>query len=622
MKQFQKLVFQPGINREGTNYSSEGFWWDCNRVRFRKGLPETIGGWTKHCDEPFVGVCRALQSWQLLTGEELLAVGTSKKLYIESSDTLHDITPVREEFTENDPITTGAISTSIVTLTTSGAHGALPGDFVIVSGAEAVDGIADTALNTEFEIVSVPSATTVTVDAGTACTAGSVTGGGAAVVLSFQITVGADTGSVGSGWGVGAWSRGAWSSASLTPYSSYDLMRIWSFANYGEDLIAAPFSKAMYYWDATSGLTSPAVLLSTLGGASGVPPEVGYVMVTAERHVIAFGATDLVSGVYDPMQIRWASQEAPADWTPTTLNTAGDYRLSLGDHIEAVSATRDEILVVTDVAVYSMRYSGPPFVFDIRQVADNISAAGPNAIVTLNNVTYWMGHYKFYMYNGTSQTIPCTVHRHVFENFNHAQARQVVAGHVEMFSEIWWFYPSAGSDHPDKYVVYNYADNIWFVGSLARTAWVKTISNHQLIAAGTDGHLYVQEFGTTDGETDPPSELGSFIQSSDFDIQDGTSFYFVERLIPDLRFNRSVAAIPEVHFIVHARDFPGEYYDETSLMTVKRTSDTPVDKYTKELWFRLRGRHLSLRVETDPDDIGTAWQLGHPRISVRTDGRR
>ena len=622
MKQFQKLVFQPGINREGTNYSAEGFWWDCNRVRFRKGLPETIGGWTKKNASQFRGIARALQSWQVLSGDEMLAVGTSKKLYIENADILYDITPVRVTFTENNPVLTGAAGSSIVTFATTGSHGAAPGDFVTVSGAATVDGVADTALNVEFEIIDTPTASTLTVETNDACTTGGVTGGGAGVGLSFQIGIGSDTGSVGSGWGISTWSRGAWSSPSLVPYSSYDAMRIWSFANYGEDLIAAPFGGAMYYWDATSGLAAPAVLLSTLVGASGVPPEVGYVMVTAERHVIAFGATDLVSAVYDPMQIRWATQEAPADWTPTTLNTAGDYRLSLGDHIEAVSATRDEILILTDVAMYSMRYSGPPFIFDIRQVADNISAAGPNAIVTLNNVTYWMGHFKFYMYNGTSQTIPCTVHRHVFEDFNHSQARQVVAGHVEQFSEIWWFYPSALSDHPDKYVVYNYIDNIWFVGNLSRTAWVKTISDHQLVAAGTDGYLYVQEFGTTNGETNPPSELGSFIESSDFDIQDGTSFYFVERLLPDLRFNRSINPLPEVHFILSARDFPGEYYTETDLMMVTRTSDTPVDKYTKELWFRLRGRHLSLRVETDPDDIGTAWQLGHPRISVRTDGRR
>jgi len=622
MKQFQKLVFTPGINREGTNYSAEGAWWDCDRIRFRKGLPETIGGWAKYVQQKFEGVCRYLQSWQLLDGSEMLGIGTSRRLYIENAGTLSDVTPIVATFTETDPITTGASGSSIITITVTSAHNSFAGSSVILTGADTTDGILDTALNKEFVILSVPSAKSVTVDVGVPCTAGGITGGGAGVVVDFLLTIGADSAVTGAGWGAGAWSRGAWGSAALVAYSSYNIIRIWTMSNYGEDLIAAAFGKGMYYWDATNGLAVRAVPFTSLGGATGVPPEVGYVLVTSERHVVAFGATDLVSGKYDPMLIRWAAQEEPADWTPTITNTSGDYRLATGDHIEAFAVTRDEILVLTDVALYSMHYSGPPYVFDIRQVADNISAAGPNAILTLNNVTYWMGHHKFYMYNGTSQPIPCSVHRHVFGNFNHTQARQVCAGHVEHFSEIWWFYPSAGSEILDKYVVYNYVDQLWFIGNLQRTAWTKSVDTHDLIAASDDGYLYVQEFGTQDGSTEPPTPMNSFIESADFDIQDGTSHYFVERIIPDIRFDRSSALTPEVHFTLKARDFPGQSYQSTEMKVVYNTATVPVDQYTNEMWVRLRGRQLAIRIECDPDDMATAWQLGYPRISVRTDGRR
>jgi hypothetical protein len=626
MKQFQKLVFQPGINREGTNYAAEGFWWDCDRVRFRKGLPETIGGWVKHCAAQFIGVCRALRSWILLDGSDMLAVGTSKKLYIETGEALYDITPIVATFTETSPITSGAAHSAVVTVTTSTPHGASLGDYFIITGAASVDSIPAGALNGEHVVTSVPSSNSVTFEQAYEAVIGAQTGGGAGVQIDFLFGVGADTASVGSGWGVGPYSRGAYGSAWTVPYSSYDSVRLWSFTNYGEDLVAAAYGKAPYYWDATTGLSVRAKHVNTLAGATGVPAAVGYVLVTNERHLVAFGATDAVSGVFDPMLIRWASQEDPADWTPTVSNTAGDYRLAAGDHIEAIAPARDEILVLTDVALYSMRYTGPPYVFDIRQVADNISAAGPNAVLTINNVTYWMGHYKFYLYNGTSQSIPCSVHRHVFNDFNHAQARQVCAGAVEQFSEVWWFYPSADSEVLDKYVVFNYADNIWFVGTLGRTAWVKDVMSHGLIAANADGFLYVHEFGIEDGTTEPASPLGAFIESSDFDLQDGTSHYFVERIIPDIRFDRSTSTAPEVHFTLKARDFPGQEYQPTAPLlpetAVVRNSSVPVDQYTREVWVRVRGRHVALRVEMDPDDAGTAWQLGYPRLSVRTDGRR
>jgi len=622
MKQFQKLIFQPGINREGTNYSAEGFWWDCNRVRFRRGLPETIGGWVKYIETAFAGVCRKMKSWTTLDTAQMLALGTSERLYIENSGALFDITPIVVTFTEINPIKTGVAGTSIVTITVASPHKSNAGDYMIVSGADAVDGISTGALNVEFIILSTPTTSSVTVDTGAVCTTGGITGGGAAVKIDFLLPVGAEAASKGSGWGTSWWSRGPWGSSAASPPTAHATLRIWSLANYGEDLVAAAFGQGIYYWDATNGLSKHAILFSELPDAVSVPEQVGYGMVTPERHVVVFGASDITTGIYDPMLIRWSSQEAPEDWLPSVTNTAGDYRLSTGANITAFAATRDETLVLTDSAMYSMVYSGPPFVFNFRLVADNISISGPNAIQTLNNVTYWMGHHRFYLYNGTSQPIPCTVQRHVFNDFNHAQSREVCAGHVEHFSEIWWFYPSANSDVIDRYVVYNYTDQIWYIGDLGRTAWEQLADTHTLVAASSDGHLYEQESGTKDASTDPPSPLISFIESSDFDIADGTQHYFVERIIPDMRFDRSESAIPEVHITLKARDFPGQDYQTPEQETVYRTATVPVDQYTREMWVRVRGRHVAIRVECDADDTGTAWQCGHTRLSIRTDGRR
>ena len=629
MKELQKLIFAPGINREGTNYSAEGFWWDCNRVRFRNGLPETIGGWVKATTATFLGVCRKMLNWQTLAADDMLALGTSKKLYINNADAFSDITPIRATFLKNNPITTGAAGTSIITISTTTAHGADPGDYVSLSLAADTDGILAAALNTEHLILTTPTTTSFTVDVGSICTLGGITGGGngvgAGVIIDFQIHPGADAAFVGSGYGVGPYSRGAYSSESTTIYSSSTNLRLWSLANYGEDLIAAPRGGAIYRWKASDGLAQRAVALSTLVGATGVPDEVGMVLVTQERHMLAFGATDLITAQFDPLLIRWCTQEDILDWTPTIVNTSGDYRLTSGSSIIAASASRDEILVWTDSSLHSMRYTGPPFVYDIRSISENVSLVSPNAILTINNVTYWMGHGKFFLYNGVAQSIPCSVRRHVFSDFSMAQSKQVHCGAHPEFNEVWWFYCSMDAVQCDKYVVYNFIDNIWYYGDMARSSCVDASIRMQMLAT-QDGVLYVQEAGIEDGSTAPASPLGAFIESSDFDIQDGTSFYYVERILPDIRFDRSTSIAPEVHFTLKARDFPGQNYHTQTPMDaatgVIRTASLPVDQYTKELWVRVRGRHLALRVEMDADDVGTAWQLGAPRIGVRTDGRR
>lgn len=613
-------MLKPGVNREGTNYASEGGWWDCDRIRFRNGMPETIGGWTKFSNTQFLGTARKMLNWQTLLGADMLALATSKKAYIENGGGFYDITPVRSSVTAANPITTGAAGSSIVTGTTAVAHGAAVGDYVTISGATGFDGVLAASLNQELEILSTPTTTTFTVDTGDACTAGGVTGGGAAVTFAFQIAVGSDVSVSGTGWGVGTWGRGAWGSEALVSAGSANQIRLWSLANYGEDLVLAVRGGGIYYWDATASLTTRAVALDTLPGASGVPAQVGTVLVTQDRHMIALGATEIVSGDFDPLLIRWSNQEDIPNWTPTSTNTSGDFRLTSGSYIVTGQATRDEVLVWTDVSLHSMRYSGPPYTFDIRQIGDNTSIVGPNAAVTANNVTYWMGRDKFYVYNGTLQTLPCSVRRYVFDNIDRAQATQIHAGLNDQHSEIWWFYCSQGSNEIDKYVVFNYAEQVWYYGNMQRSAWVNASIRGQPYAAW-DGYLYAHEEGVDDGSTNPETSLNAFIESSDFDIEDGTSFYFVEKLLPDLRFDRSVAASPVAVVTMKARDFPGQGYRADMANNVTRTVEVPVEQYTEEVWMRLRGRQLALKIAL-PGTAGSAWQLGMPRISARTDGRR
>lgn len=620
MKTFQKLLFKPGINREGTNYASEGFWYDCDRIRFRNGMPETIGGWTKFSDTQFLGTARKLLNWETLLGADLLALATSKKLYIENGGGFYDITPIRSTVVEANPITTGTAGSSIVTITATAAHGALVGDFVTVSGATGFDGIATAALNQEFEILTVPSTTTFTVDTGDGCTAGATNGGGAAVTLEFQISVGSDVAISGTGWGVGTWGRGAWGSEALVSAGSANQIRLWTLQNYGEDLVMAVRGGAIYYWDATAGLGVRGVLLSSLGGASGVPDQVGSVLVTQDRHMIALGAEDLVSGNFDPLLIRWSNQEEVMNWTPSSTNTSGDYRLTSGSYIVTGQTTRDETLIWTDVSLHSMRYSGPPYTFDIRQIGDNVSIAGPNAVVTANNVTYWMGRDKFYMYNGVAQTLPCPVRRYVFNDLDRTQATQIHAGLNEQFSEIWWFYCSYGSLDLDRYVVFNYAEQVWYYGTLNRSAWTNAPIRGQPYATW-GGYLYAHEEGVDDGSTNPAQSLNAYVESADFDIEDGTSFYFVERIIPDMQFALSTSTAPAATMTLKVRDFPGQDYQNTSSRTVTRSIEAPIELYTREVWVRMRGRHVAFKVSSTTD-AGTAWQVGMPRLSVRTDGRR
>jgi hypothetical protein len=618
-----KLQFRPGINREGTNYSNEGGWYDGDKIRFRSGFVERIGGWVKVGTEAFNGTCRKLHDFVTLSSENLLFMGTNTKAYLEDSGVLYDITPIRRTVTLGaNPFTTQSAGTGVIRVTDAG-HGAVVGDFVTFSGANAVDGLTQSDLNKEQEVTSVIDSSTYTVDTGGVSTSGATAGGGSSVEAAYQINIGLNTTILGPGWGAGTWGRFTWGSGagSLAGQS----LRLWFADDFGEDLLMNIADEDIYYWDASAGTGSRAVSLSSLAGASNVPTVARKVLVSeVDRHVLCFGANPIGETEQDPLLIRWSSQESPTDWTPTATNTAGDLRLSQGSEIVTALRTTRQTLIWTDHSLHSLQFLGPPYTFGTALLGDNIRIAGPNTAISVNDVVFWMGQENFYMYDGRIQPIPCSVRQYVFKDINRNQSFKFHAGSLASQSEVWWYYCSATSEEIDSYVVYNYLEQTWYYGKLARTAWNDRAAGQRSYpqAASTDHYLYDQEFGLDDGSQNPAVPVDAFVQSSDFDIGDGDQFMFIRRIIPDLNFSNSTAAAPQVEFTMTARNYNGSASGQGSDSgDVIRTSVVSgQDNYTNQLFMRLRGRQMNLKVSSDTS--GVDWRLGSPRLEMRPDGRR
>ena len=632
-----KLQFRPGVNRETTSYTNEGGWFDVDKVRFRFGFPEKIGGWTKFTGASFLGSCRAMHPWTDLNNSRLIGLGTSVKYYLNQDGGLfNDITPIRDTTAAGD-VTFAAVNGSSTITVTDTSHGAVSGDFVTFSGAADLGGnITAGVLNQEYNITGIIDGDTYTVEARTAGTtiqditvngalvptpvlanASDVGNGGASCIGAYQISIGLDTSTFGAGWGVGFWGRGTWGSAAATPIITSTL-RLWSHDNFGEDLLINPRNGGIYYWDRTSGLSTRAVDLGSLPGANATPTVAKQVLVSdRDRHVIAFGCDpEATPGVQDPLTIRFSSQESLTDWAATATNSAGELRLGSGSEIVAAVETRQQVLVFTDASLYAMQYLGPPFTFGINLISENITTMSPLATVAVEDNVFWMGLKEFYVYGGTVQRLPCTVRDYVFSDFNFNQRDKVVASTNTAFSEIWWFYPSADSDVNDRYVVYNYMEQAWYYGTLNRTFWMDRSIYDNPIAAGTDNYLYEQETGfDADG-----SPLTAYIESSQIDLGDGEQFAFIRRMIPDITFRNSTALAPTVQMTLKTRNFPGGNYLQSTDKDIVKTASVPVEQYTDQVHVRLRGRSFALRVESDESGVG--WRLGSPRVDVRPDGRR
>jgi hypothetical protein len=608
----QKILFKPGVNRENTRYTTEGGWYECDKVRFRQGNPEVIGGWTRISTSTFLGVCRSLWNWVTLTSQNLIGVGTNLKFYIENGGNYNDITPIRVTTTLGaDPFAGNGTTTVTVT---ANSHGAVTGDFVTFSG---VTGTYAALLNGEFQL-TVLTVNTYTITVASAIPAGST--GGASVSAAYQINVGPSTVVPLTGWGAGTWGTGTWGIG--TPSTTQSDLRLWSQANFGEDLIFGPRKGGIYYWDATTGLSVRGVLLSSLSGASDVPTiQNGIFVSDINRFVFAMGCNDYGSATIDPMLIRWSDQEDAVNWTPSATNQAGSLRLSHGSEIVAAVQARQEIVVFTDSSIYSLQYLDAPIFWGAQLLGDNISIVGPKAAVIASGVVYWMGVDKFYAYDGRVQTLNCDLRRYVFSDFNQAQAQQVFAGTNEGFNEVWWFYPSANSLSIDKYVVYNYVEKIWYYGTLARTAWLDSGLRDYPMAATYSQNLVNHEQGLDDNATGTPAAINAYISSSEFDIGDGHNFGFVWRILPDLTFENSTANTPTVNMTLYGLYNSGSgSVDNAGQAVVKGSTYVITEEFTGQIYTRVRGRQMIFKI--DSNQLGTAWQLGAPRIDIRPDGRR
>lgn len=637
-----KLQFRPGVNRETTSYTNEGGWFDCDKVRFRFGTPEKIGGWEKQSSNSFLGTCRALHPFVALSGESYLSVGTHLKYYINEGGAYNDITPLRET-TAAGAVTFSATDGSSTITVTDTNHGALENDFVTFSGAVTLGGtITADILNQEYQITAIVNSNTYEIEARAVADLADITidgqytptlvvanasdtgNGGASVVGAYQVNTGLDTTVAGTGWGAGTWGRGTWgSAASLTAIGS--ILRIWGHDNFGEDLVFNIRDGGLFYWDksTSSAPFARAVALSDLAGADPTTPTIAKQVLVSDRdrHIIVFGCdpeNDI--GVQDPLLIRFSDQGNPTVWQSLATNTAGDLRIGSGSQIITAVETRQQMLVFTDVSLHAMQFLGPPFTFGINEISTNITIAGPLASIAVEDTVFWMGREEFYVFNGQVQKLPCSVRSYVFNDFNETQAEKVTAGVNSSFSEVWWLYPSAGSDNIDRYVVYNYQEQVWYYGTLARSVWLDRGINQFPLAAGQDGYLYLHEKGLDDGSTTPAVAISAYIESSQMDIGDGENFVFMRRLIPDLTFDSSTAASPQADFTLQTRNYPGGPYLQTSTDAVTRTATVPVEQFTNQVNLRLRGRSFALKIASS--DMGVAWRLGSPRVDIRPDGRR
>jgi hypothetical protein len=694
------LKFKPGIMSDITSYSNEGGYVDGDKVRFRFGFPEKIGGWIKHNANTFLGTARSLHNWVALDSSDYLGLGTTFKYYIEQGGTYSDVTPNRA--TTTNGILFAATDGSATITVTDNSHGAVAGDFVTISDAVSLGGnITATVLNQEHQIVTVENASVFTIAVSATANSSDTGNGGAGVDGVYQINSGTNSASTGNGFGVGLWggltstalqtqlaealdssetaidvddetgitttgdiilvdeelmtvsstaddntltvTRGTSGTTAVThadntlvrlalgnadPLDDFvgwgqtavvtvtNELRVWTHDNFGEDLLINPRNGGIYYWDKSNGLTTRAVEISTLGGASNTPTVAKQILVSdQDRHVIAFGANSLGTIIQDPLLIRFSTQESLVDWTPTATNTAGDLRLGGGSTFIQAVETKQAILVFTDKTLHAMKFIGPPFTFGLQELSKNITIMSSRSAKAVDDAVFWMGLDSFYIYSGQTQQLPCTVKDKVFLDFNFDQRDKVHSGVNTEFSEITWFYPTADSSEIDAYVSYNYAEQVWYYGTLSRTAWLDRGVRTLPLATGGN-YLYNHEIGYDDDG----SAMTSFIESAPIDLGDGEKFSFIRRVIPDITFNGSTSINPTADFTIKAKDFPGSTYDQTSTQSTSRSSTSPVEQFTNKLDCRIRGRSFALRI--DSSAIGTKYKLGTPRIDVREDGRR
>ena len=626
----QKFLFNPGIDKEGTSYTAEGGWFDGNLIRFRKGLPEKIGGWAKNSLNAYKGTGRKLHAWVNLQGTKFLGLGTRLKLYIQEGDVFNDVTPLRLTTSAGDVTFSATNGSSTITATDTN-HGAVAGDFVTFSGAATLGGLVTAAvLNQEYEVLAVTSANAYTFtakdtsgDTVTANASDSGNGGGS-VVGAYQINIGLDVYVSGSGWGSGTWGNGTFGSVSALSASSQ--LRLWSIDNFGEDMLACVRAGGIFFWDNSDTVSVRAKALENLTSVN-LPPTVGLQVLVSDidRHAIVLGADPIDSaGVartsnVDPLLVAWCDQENILEWEPKSTNTAGSLRLSSGSQIIGGLRARQEVLIWTDTSLYSLQFIGPPLTFGMNLINEGVGLIAPGAAINSPAGVFWMDRKGFYVYNGSVQNIPCSVHSYVFDDINESQNFQFFAFLNRQFNEVGWFYSSSDVDIPDRYVTFNYVDNVWAIGQLSRTAWLdEGIENNPRAAgsASSSYYIYDHELGN-DADGSPMTDV--YIESGDFDIGEGEDFQFIRRMIPDVRFTGTAGVGQQINTVLKTRNYPGDSLatDSTSVLTA---STTKVD-------LRARARQAVVRFESDDDantetQLGVGFRVGGTRLDIRPNGRR
>ena len=608
----QKLALKPGVNRENTRYTSEGGWYECDKIRFRQGTPEKIGGWNRISSTTFLGVCRSLWNWVTLGSLSLTGVGTHLKFYIEGGGVYNDITPIRATVTLTNPFTTTTSNPRVVTVVDSNG-GFVTGDFVTFSGGSAVGGVTIVG---EFQITLI-TATSYTIAIATNATSAQT--GGGTVTAAYQINTGESFVVPVTGWGAAAWSAGAWS----TGVNTNQLIRLWSQNNFGEDLIFGPRGGPIYLWDASGGVGARGVALA----GSNVPLVQNAMLVSdISRFVFAFGCNPFGSSVKNPMLIRWSDQEDATQWTPAATNQAGSLTLSNGSEIVAAHQARQEVLVWSDAALYSLQYVGAPVVWGAQLVGENTSIISPNAVAYANGAAYWMGQDKFYVYDGATKPLTCNLRKFIFNDLNPLQYDQIFAGTLESYHEIWWFYCSSDVTVIDRYVVYNYLDSIWYYGTLGRTAWIDSGLRDFPLAATYENNLVNHEEGVDNNELGQNTAIVAYAETAEFDLDDGHQFNFIWRVLPDITFDGSTIDSPTATMTLLPMQNSGSGYNSpasvggTNAGTITRSAVLPIEKFTGQLNTRVRGRQMVMKIESTA--AGVAWQLGSPRLDMRPDGRR
>lgn len=623
-----KFLFNPGINKEMTDLVDKGGWADGNLIRFRKGLPEKMGGWNKTTTENYQGTGRALTAWVALDATKYLGLGTTFKYYVTTGDVLEDVTPIRVT-TGNNEISFAASNGSSTLTVTDNGHGAVVNDFVTYSGCATLGGlITATVLNQEYQVIGVTSANVYTITAkdtaGDTVTANSSDSGNGqgTVVGAYQINVGLDVYVSSTGWGAGLWGAGSFGSA--TALSETDQLRLWSHDAFGEDLIINPRNGGIYYWDESSGTSTRAVDITTLSGANLSPTKGLQVIVSdIDRHVIVLGADPIVgsarTGAIDPLLIAFSDQESITEWDPNATNTAGSLRLSSGSQIVGGLRSRQEILIWTDTSLYSMQFVGAPFTFGVNLINENVGLISPNAAVNAPDSVYWMARDGFYTYSGSVQRLVCSVLNYVLDDFNSSQSFKTIAFTNREFNEVGWFYPSSSSTEIDRYVTYNYLEKAWSIGELSRTAWLDDGIFEKPRATGKDSSVnYIYTHESSDDADGIPMD-NVFIESGDIDIDDGEKFGFVRKIIPDVKFLGENSTNGQINFVLKTRNFPGDSLSTNS------TSD--VTSSTQQNHVRARSRQMVFRAQSDDDAAtgvrtGFKWRLGANRFDIRPDGKR